>query len=258
MNATRQPVCLTIAGLDPSGGAGVIADVRTFAAFGCRAAAAVTSVTFQNATGVFGAEHQTAESVRRQITGVAAEYDIAAVKTGMLPTREIVEVVAELIEEHDLKNVVVDPVIRSTSGFDLIDADALAAMIERLFPLAHLITPNIPEAEAISGIKIASPDDIRHAVRLMQAMAARNVLIKGGHHSEVKSGKRTADDHLFIGDDMTVFEGEYIDGPNVRGTGCMLSSAIAAGLADGKDMSEAVRAAKQFVTAAIRSASSQS
>src|SRR5688572_14674232 len=116
----KPPVCLTIAGLDPSGGAGIIADIKTFSAFGCFAAAAVSSVTFQNTQGVFGAVHQTADSVRRQVEPVLADYDVAAVKTGMLPTSEIIEEVARLIRDNDLKNVVVDPVVRSTSGFDLI------------------------------------------------------------------------------------------------------------------------------------------
>src|SRR4051812_21803940 len=117
----KQPVCLTIAGLDPSGGAGIVADIKTFSAFGCFAAAAVSSVTFQNTNGVFGAVHQSAESVRRQIEPVLEDYDIAALKTGMLPTHEIIAEVATLLYESRLKNIVVDPVVRSTSGFDLID-----------------------------------------------------------------------------------------------------------------------------------------
>ena len=152
----KQPVCMTIAGLDPSGGAGIVADIKTFSAFGCFAAAAVSSVTFQNTTGVFGASHQNAKSVRRQIEPVLEDYEIAAVKTGMLPTREIIAEVARLIRERKLTNIVVDPVVRSTSGFDLIDNEALRALIEELFPLADLITPNIPEAEVLSGRRIES------------------------------------------------------------------------------------------------------
>ncbi len=252
--AKQMPVCLTIAGLDPSGGAGIIADIRSFSAFGCFAAVAVTSVTFQNTTGVFGAVHQTVDSVRRQIETVIDDYEIAAVKTGMLPTCEIVEAVAELIEKHSLKNVVVDPVIRSTSGFKLIEVVALQAIIERLFPLASLITPNIPEVEKISGIAIETSDDIREAAVMMRSMGAKNVLIKGGHFEEVKSGKRMAKDYLFLGKDLHILEAKFIDGAAVRGTGCMLSSAIAANLANGKDMIEAVRAAKNFITEAIRGA----
>src|SRR5690348_2408932 len=147
---SKQPVCLTIAGLDPSGGAGVIADIKTFSAFGCFAAAGVSSITFQNTTGVFGAEHQTAESLRRQVVPIIEDYDVAAVKTGMLPTREVIEETARLIETMGEIPLVVDPVVRSTSGFDLIDDAALRSLIEMLFPIATVITPNRPEAERIS------------------------------------------------------------------------------------------------------------
>src|SRR5436190_18945979 len=136
----KQPVCMTIAGLDPSGGAGIVTDIKTISAFDCCATAAVSSITFQNTTGVFGASHQNAKSVRRQIEPVLEDYEIAAVKTGMLPTREIIAEVARLIRERKLTNIVVDPVVRSTSGFDLIDNEALRALIEELFPLADLIT----------------------------------------------------------------------------------------------------------------------
>src|SRR6185503_16609533 len=177
----RPPVCLTIAGLDPSGGAGIVADIKTFSAFECFAAAAVTSVTFQNTTGVFGAVHQTAEAVRRQVEPVIEDFEIAALKTGMLPTREIIEEIARLAGANDLKNFVVDPVVRSTSGFDLIDDEALHSLIEKLFPLADVITPNIPEAERIAKIKIETFEDIKKAAEIMQRQGARNVLIKGGH-----------------------------------------------------------------------------
>src|SRR6478672_6576704 len=118
---TKPPVCLTIAGLDPSGGAGIIADIKTFSAFGCFAAAAVASLTFQNTTGVFGASHQTGQTVRRQVEPIFADYEVAAVKTGMLPSREVIETAAEIIAENRVPWVIVDPVVRSTSGFDLID-----------------------------------------------------------------------------------------------------------------------------------------
>src|SRR5688500_18442640 len=146
IDMSKLPVCLTIAGLDPSGGAGIIADIKTFSAFKCFATAAIASVTYQNTTGVFGAEHQTAESVRKQVEPILADYEIAALKTGMLPTGEIISETARLVSENGLNNFVVDPVVRSTSGFDLIDDQALAVLIEKLFPLSDLITPNIPEA----------------------------------------------------------------------------------------------------------------
>ncbi|HZH34598.1 MAG TPA: hydroxymethylpyrimidine/phosphomethylpyrimidine kinase, partial [Pyrinomonadaceae bacterium] len=135
----KPKIALTIAGLDPSGGAGIIADIKTFTAFGCFATAAIASLTFQNTTGVFGAIHQTAESIRRQVVPVLEDFEIAAVKTGMLPTREIIEETARLVLEFNLPNFVVDPVVRSTSGFDLIDDAALQSVIQKLFPLARLV-----------------------------------------------------------------------------------------------------------------------
>lgn len=252
-----RPVCLTIAGLDPSGGAGVIADIKTFTAFGCFAAAAVSSVTFQNTTGVFGAVHQTSESVRGQVEPVLTDYEVAAVKTGMLPTREIIEEVARLIQANGLKNIVVDPVVRSTSGFDLIDDEALAAVIEKLFSLSDLITPNIPEAERISGIKIRSSGDIKQAAGIMHSFGAWNVLIKGGHQFEgegIMEKAGSATDYLFLDGDLTIFEGDFVETTATHGTGCVLSAAIAANLALGRELAQSVGIAKEFVTQAIRTA----
>src|SRR5918993_2276922 len=148
------PVALTVAGFDPSGGAGIVADVKTFTAFGCFAAAAVTSLTYQNTTGVFGAAHQSAEAVRAQVMPVVEDFTVAGAKTGMLPTREVIREVARLFRETDLPAPVVDPVVRSTSGYDLIDDEALAALREELLPLARVLTPNIPEAERLCGMRI--------------------------------------------------------------------------------------------------------
>lgn len=265
-----QPVCLTIAGLDPSGGAGIVADIKTFSAFGCFAAAAITSITFQNTTGVFGASAQTAETVRGQIEPVLQDFAVAALKTGMLPTGEIIEEVARLIKTNKLKNFVVDPVVRSTSGFDLIDDEALRALVERLFPLADLITPNVPEAERIARMKIENAGDVEKAARIMQSQGAKNVLIKGGHlpnaergtqnaESKTKGQKskvdsRTARDFLFLGGDLHVFEAEFIETTATHGTGCTLAAAITANLANGKNLWEAVEISKRFVTEAIRTA----
>jgi hydroxymethylpyrimidine/phosphomethylpyrimidine kinase len=248
----RPKICLSIAGLDPSGGAGIIADVKTFSAFGCYGAAAVTSVTFQNTVGVFGAAHQTAESVRQQVEPVLTDVDVDAVKTGMLPTGEIIREVARLISENGLRNIVVDPVVRSTSGFDLIDNSTLRILIEFLFPLADIITPNLPEAERISGVAVESETDIEDAVNIMRSMGARNILIKGGH---AVNQSRTARDYLFTADGTKTFESEYIQTTATHGTGCSLASAIVANLALGKELSEAVEISKRFVTEAIRTAS---
>ncbi len=245
----KPPICLTIAGLDPSGGAGVIADIKTFSAFGCFAAAAVASVTFQNTVGVFGAVHQTADSVRRQVEPVFSDYDVATVKTGMLPNREIIETVADIMRERGVINLVVDPVVRSTSGFDLIDEAALEALVEGLFPLATVITPNIPEAERIAEMSIVTKEDVASAAEKMHRLGARNVLIKGGHLEAMK-----ATDHLFTADGVETFAAEYIETTATHGTGCTLAAAITANLALGESLSSAVRIAKEFVTEAIRTA----
>jgi len=263
-------ICLSIAGLDPSGGAGVIADVKAFEAFGCFATAAISSITFQNTTGVFGAVHQTAETVRQQVQPVIDDFDIVAVKTGMLPTREIIVEVADLIRNNKLTNIVVDPVVRSTSGFDLIDNEALKSLIEHLFPLADIVTPNIPEAERISGVAIESEQDIIDAASVMREMGARNVLIKGGHSNSgqwsVVSGQlsepgavatgslRRATDFLFMGEELVKIDDEYHETTATHGTGCTLSSAIAANLALGHALADAVTIAKAFVNQAIRTA----
>lgn len=263
METNKPPICLTIAGLDPSGGAGVIADIKTFSAFGCFATAAVSSLTFQNTTGVFGAVHQTAESIRGQVEPVLRDYRIAAVKTGMLPTREAIDETTRLIDEFELTNLVVDPVVRSTSGFDLIDDAALRSLTKRLFPISLLVTPNLPEAERITGLKIGSDKDIENAARLMQDMGVKNVLIKGGHLQVLESATgprdrtikiRKAKDFLFMGRDLRIFEADFIETNATHGTGCTLAAAIAANLALGKDLVAAIDTAKKFVTEAIRTA----
>jgi hydroxymethylpyrimidine kinase/phosphomethylpyrimidine kinase len=256
MGNASQKVCLTIAGLDPSGGAGIIADLKTFAAFGCYGAAAVTSITYQNTVGVFGAFAESGERVRGQVEPILDDFEVDALKTGMLPSAEVIGEVADLIRSRGLRNVVVDPVVRSTSGFDLIDDEALRSLVEVLFPLAVLITPNLPETERITGLSVGSVDDVRKAADVLRKMGARDVLIKGGHafHDGEVSGRRSADDFLFIGGAEVVISGDYIDTTATHGTGCTLSAAIAAGLAEGLELETAVRAAKKYVTEAIRTA----
>src|SRR5689334_14010178 len=179
-----RPVVLTIAGLDPSGGAGIVADIKTIAAFGCFPAAAITSITFQNAQRVFGAEHQSAANLRAQIEPIAAGAKVAAVKTGMLPTAEIVAEVVRLVREAALPAPVVDPVMISTSGHDLIGDEAFQILRGELLPLARLVTPNIPEAERLAGLSIRSEADVRRAAGVIRNLGAPAVLIKGGHGSE--------------------------------------------------------------------------
>jgi hydroxymethylpyrimidine kinase/phosphomethylpyrimidine kinase len=260
-------VVLTIAGLDPSGGAGVIADIRTFEAFGCFSTAAITSLTFQNANEVSGAEHVSAATLRAELMPIIREHRIAAAKTGMLPTREIVKEVARHFRENDLPAPVVDPVIRSTSGYRLIDDDALAALVKELLPLARLITPNIPEAEQITGLRIVDEEGMRRAAQAIRELGARAVLIKGGHLwkdeggtlelrvsrqlSESPKASGEAIDVLDNEGAVTVFRSEWINGGVLRGTGCMLSAAIAACLANGWTLEDSVIEAKRFVAIAI-------
>ncbi len=247
----KPKVCLTIAGLDPSGGAGVIADIKTFSAFGCFATAAVTSITFQNTVGVFGAVNQSAETVRGQVEPIFEDFEVAAIKTGMLPTREVITETARLIKNSGVKDVVVDPVVRSTSGFDLIDDDALHRLIEELFPLACVVTPNIHEAERITGTAIRTEAEIENAALVIQSMGAENVLIKGGHLNADGSVPRRACDYLFIGSEKLVLEADFIETTSTHGTGCTLAAAIASNLALGKTLKEAVTISKSFVTQAI-------
>lgn len=254
----QLPIVLTIAGLDPSGGAGVIADVRTIVKFNCRPAAALTSLTFQNDSGVFGAIHESAKSLRAQIVPLVEESEVAAVKIGMLPTAELVAEVAALVREKRLPAPVVDPVMKSSSGYELADKDAVDVSVRELMPLARLVTPNVPEAEVLTGISISNEHAMREAATSLRAMGARSVLIKGGHLyresgvSSLASGERHAIDLLDDEGDITLWRGEWIDAPPVRGTGCMLSSAIAACLANGGDLRTSVEAAKKYVAAEIQ------
>ncbi len=248
-----QKVCLSIAGLDPSGGAGVLADVRAFAAFGCFPAAAVTSITYQNTQGVFGSANQSGEVVERQIRPILDDYTLGAVKTGMLPSADVIKAVARVLGEIREVPVVVDPVVRSTSGFDLIDDAALRCLIEQLFPLAAIVTPNLAEAERIAGIAIEADEDLDRAAEVMHGFGAACVLIKGGHRVP-GSDPTKAVDHLFIKGKREDIASEAIDTSSTHGTGCILSSAIAANLALGKELVEAVTVAKAFVNEAIRTA----
>jgi hydroxymethylpyrimidine kinase/phosphomethylpyrimidine kinase len=246
--AGTPPVALTVAGFDPSGGAGIVADVKTFTAFGCFATAAVTSLTYQNTTGVFGATHQTAEAVRAQVLPVVEDFRVAGAKTGMLPTREVIAEVARLFRENPLPAPVVDPVVRSTSGYDLIDDAALDALKRELVPLARVVTPNIPEAERITGLRIRDRAGMVEAAWLIRGMGARAVLVKGGH----LEGEAT--DVLDDGGRVETFTAPRVETTSTHGTGCTLAAGIAACLARGMSLSESVEASKRFVTEAIRRA----
>jgi hydroxymethylpyrimidine/phosphomethylpyrimidine kinase len=251
---------LSIAGFDPSGGAGVLADIKTFAAFGCYGTAAITSITSQNTLGVYGACHTPADVLRAQIEPIISDFKIAAVKIGMMPNREIMEVAAEMIERYELQNVVVDPVLSSSSGYELIDECAIKILIERILPLADVITPNIPEAERLTGTKINSPDEMKSSARALHLLCdpqtggshLRAVLIKGGHLPEPFYDEAT--DVLDDGREFHLFHAKRIATSAGHGTGCTLSSAIAALLAQGHELSEAASRAKRYVEAALRAA----
>jgi hydroxymethylpyrimidine kinase/phosphomethylpyrimidine kinase len=270
MMTTDRPVVLTIAGFDPSGGAGIIADIRTLHAFHCTPVAAITSITFQNSEEYFGAIHQTAETVRSQINAVARQHKVAAVKIGMLPTPEVVVEVARSVRELNLPAPVVDPVMESSSGGQLMDDEAFEVFVTNLLPLARVVTPNIPEAEKLAGMNVDDEDGMRQAAARIREFGARAVLIKGGHLRQgsrvtgqgsargssptVREGSRQAIDILDNDGQVTVFRHKWIDAPNVRGTGCMLSSAVAASLARGENLAPAIVRARQFVAEAIENA----
>jgi hydroxymethylpyrimidine/phosphomethylpyrimidine kinase len=259
------PRALTIAGFDPSGGAGVLADVRTFAAFGLQASAAITSITFQTTERVFGAVHQNGEAVRAQVMPLLKDYIFTCTKTGMLPTPEVVMEVARLFRETDLPRPVVDPVIWSSSGQRLMEERALAALIEQLLPLAQLLTPNIPEAETLTGTTITSEADMRRAATIIRDLGARAVLIKGGHLEKQDAGGRRqeagdiapgeSDEAIDVLDSegkVTIFRERWVSGAELHGSGCILSAAIAAGLGKGMTLEDSVAAAKSFVLEALR------
>ena len=243
----EAPIALTIAGLDPSGGAGVLADVRTFTAFGLNAMAAITSLTFQNEREFFGAAHQTGLVVRSQVESLTERYSIACAKTGMLPTAEVIQEVARLFKQDQMPPPVVDPVIVSSSGQRLIEVDAIRVLTSELFPICRLATPNIPEAETLTGMKITSEADMHAAAAQLRSLGARAVLVKGGH----LKGELSVD-VLDDGGQVKVFRAERILGVQLHGTGCRLSAAIAAGLGNGMTLEDAVGEAKRFVSEELR------
>ena len=245
---------LTIAGSDPGGGAGIQADLKTFAAFGVYGASAITAITVQNTLGVEAVAPLTADLVTAQIEAVAGDLSIDATQIGMLATAAIVEAVVAAIAELELPLVVVDPVLVSTNGERLLDADGVQAMISELLPLARVVTPNLPEAEALSGLRITSPEDARGAARRIHEMGAAAVIVTGGHGSGIRdqgSGIREVVDLLFDGHAFHEFRAPRIDSRQTHGTGCTFASAVAAGLALGHDLPDAARRAQQYVGGAI-------
>jgi hydroxymethylpyrimidine/phosphomethylpyrimidine kinase len=240
---------LTIAGSDSSGGAGIQADLKTFAAFGVYGASAITAITAQNTLGITASLALPADLVTAQIEAVAGDIAIHATKIGMLATAAVVEAVAAAIEELDLPMVVVDPALVSTSGTPLLDDDGVQALRAELLQHALIVTPNIPEAEVLSGRRIASAEDARDAARRIHDMGARSVIVTGGH----SAGSQIVD-LLFDGSGFTELRTARVDGPNTHGTGCTFASAIAACLALGLGTVAAATRAQQYVAGAIRHA----
>ena len=244
------PVALTIAGSDSSGGAGIQADLKTFAAFGVYGASVITALTAQNTRGVSGIHLVPPEFVTAQLDAVFDDLDIAAVKIGMVAQLATIEAIAATLSRKSPAHVVLDPVMVATSGDRLLSADAVSALRERLIPLASLITPNLPEAAALLEESVASDETaIASQGKRLLAMGARAVLIKGGHGQGSESI-----DYLFRGSDMIALPALRVATKNTHGTGCSLSSAIAAGLAKGETLEQAVRGAKTWITAAIEAA----
>jgi hydroxymethylpyrimidine kinase/phosphomethylpyrimidine kinase len=243
------PRALTVAGSDSGGGAGIQADLKTFAVLGVWGLSAITSVTVQNTKGVTGVSDVPAEIVGAQIRSVVADIGVDAAKSGMLSSAEIMEAVADAFEQAAVPNLVVDPVFVSKHGDPLLREDAVDVLAKRMIPLATLVTPNLPEAAALAGFNVGSREQMQDAAGAILDLGARAVLVKGGH---LEDGP--ADDLFARGDRVEWIHGERIDTPHTHGTGCVLSSAIAAYLAGGSELEDAVRAGKAFVTEAIRHA----
>ena len=244
------PIALTIAGSDSSGGAGIQADLKTFAACGVYGAPAITALTAQNTTGVTGIHDVPADFITAQIDAVFSDLDVKAVKIAMVARREAIEAIVAGLGRWAPKHVIVDPVMVATSGDRLLSPDAIDALRTKLFPRASLITPNLPEAAALLNESIAeSGQDIEQQGRRLLAMGCPAVLIKGGHGHGPEST-----DYLIDASAVIRLAAPRIATGNTHGTGCSLSSAIAAGLAKGRDLETAVRDAKAYVSAAIAAA----
>jgi hydroxymethylpyrimidine/phosphomethylpyrimidine kinase len=243
-----RPRALSIAGSDPSGGAGIQADLKTFSALGVYGMTAITAVTVQNTQGVSGFEAIDPATVSDQVRAVATDVGVDAAKTGMLANASIVEAVAEVVAEVGIRPLVVDPVSVSKHGHALLAPEAVASMRERIVPLATLVTPNLPEAAVLAGFPVQTREDMRRAAEAILHQGAGAVLIKGGH----LLGAEDAADLFADGRTETWVSAPRIETPNTHGTGCTLSAAVAARLAIGDDLLAAVEAGKRFVTEAIR------
>ena len=241
----KMKTALTVAGSDCSGGAGIQADIKTMTMNGVYAMSAITALTAQNTTGVRSVWESTPEFMRDQIDAVFEDIRPDAVKIGMVASSELIEVIAERLAYYQAENVVVDPVMVATSGSSLMKTDAVQTFVEKLLPIATLVTPNIPEARVLSGRRIENKEDMLCAAKFIGDTCGCAVLLKGGH------SVNDADDLLYANGSCQWFCGRRIDNPNTHGTGCTLSSAIAANLAKGRELASSVQRAKEYISGAL-------
>ena len=241
----KMKTALTIAGSDCSGGAGIQADMKTMTMNGVYAMSAITALTAQNTTGVRAIQESTPDFLKQQLDAVFEDIFPDSVKIGMVSSSELICVIADRLSYHKAKNVVVDPVMVATSGSSLMKTDAVQTLIEKLLPIATLVTPNIPEAEVLSAEKIESKEDMLNIAKLIGDKYGCAVLLKGGHSIN------DANDLLYANGEIKWFEGKRINNPNTHGTGCTLSSAIASNLAKGFDLALSVKRAKDYISDAL-------
>ena len=241
----KLKTALTIAGSDSSGGAGIQADMKTMTMNGVYAMSVITALTAQNTTGVRAIQESTSDFLKQQIDAVFEDIRPDAVKIGMVASSALIRVIAERLRYYNAENIVIDPVMVATSGSALMKTDALQTLIDELLPIAAVVTPNIPEAQVLSGLTIESKADMETAAKKIGDSHGCAVLLKGGHSIS------DANDLLYANGELTWFEGKRIDNPNTHGTGCTLSSAIAANLAKGFTLGESVRRAKDYVCGAL-------
>lgn len=244
---STPPVVLTIAGFDPSSGAGVTADIKTIAAHGCYGVACITALTVQSTAGVWRIDPVSPKLVTETVEELALDVQIAAVHIGMLASEGVVEEVSSFLDSRKLQHVVLDPVIRSSSGAELLSVAGIRALISKLLPLAAVSTPNVEEAAVLTGLPVGNLDQMRLAANRLHEMGARAVVITGGHLEEAID--------LLSGDGtQKVFRAKRLPSNSTHGTGCAFATSLACHLAKGKDLAEAVRLAKSYVTDAIRNA----
>ena len=236
---------LTIAGSDCSGGAGIQADLKTMTMNGVYAMSAITAMTAQNTTGVRAIQESTPDFLKQQIDAVFEDIYPDAVKIGMVASRELIRVIADRLKYYNAKNVVIDPVMVATSGSALMKNDAVETLIKELLPISSLVTPNIPEAQVLSGLTIETKEDMITSAKLIGDSCHCAVLLKGGHSIN------DANDLLYADGELVWFEGKRINNPNTHGTGCTLSSAIASNLAKGFALAESVQRAKDYISGAL-------